>query len=442
MNWLTAATRLAIGVALAGLLGWYYGHPLLAITAALLCLVSYWIIQMRQVQLWLDNPEQSPPEIYGIWGDILSRIYQHQRKEQATRLQLQSTVDYLRDSFSSMRDGVAIVNDHGVLTWFNQPAQLMLRLRADDTGQTLVNLVRSPEFLEYFNRGDYSEALQYHSNSEVPVHLMIQITHFGEGDRLLFIRDVSASVRMEQVRRDFVGNVSHELRTPLTVITGYLGTLLGDRDGLNPRYIKPLQQMLQQADRMETMLKDLLWLSRIESDERVNKRQAVNIPALLAELREELSSSHTDRAIELEVDTQHQVYGDYRELYSAISNLAHNALKYSPQDSVVRIAWREVDASYQLSVQDQGIGIDPLHFPRLTERFYRVDDSRHTASGGTGLGLAIVKHVAAAHDARLQIDSQLGEGSTFVLVFPDQGESVPAPQPAAPMTEVLYEKQG
>jgi two-component system, OmpR family, phosphate regulon sensor histidine kinase PhoR len=442
MSWISAATRLALVVAIAAALGWYYGYPLLAIAATLLCLISYWIMQMRQVQLWLNNPEQPPPEIYGIWGDILSQIYQLQRKDKATRVRLQSTVDYLRDSFASMRDGVAIVNDHGVLTWFNQAAQALLGLRADDTGHTLVNLVRAPQFLEYFNNGDYLEPLQYCSNVEPRVHLLVQITRFGDGDRLLFIRDVSAGVRMEQVRRDFVGNVSHELRTPLTVITGYLGTLLGEKDSFNPRFIKPLRQMLQQAQRMENLLKDLLWLSRIESERGDHKHQAVNMAVLLDELQDELETSQPGRLIELDVATAKTVYGDYRELHSAISNLVLNAIKYSPDESVVRVAWREVDGSCQLSVEDRGIGIDPAHFSRLTERFYRVDDSRHAATGGTGLGLAIVKHVAAAHGARLQIDSELGQGSTFTLVFPVQEQPAPVRQLADPATRSLHQREG
>ena len=122
--------------------------------------------------------------------------------------------------------------------------------------------------------------------------------------------------------------------------------------------------------------------------------------------------------MELELATNHRLYGDYRELYSAVSNLVNNAIKYSPEDCLVKVCWWQQGDSCFLSVRDRGMGIDSVHFPRLTERFYRVDDSRSSATGGTGIGLAIVKHVAAAHGAQLQIDSKLGEGSTFTLVFP------------------------
>ena len=422
MSWFTTATRVGFLLLVAVCIGWYYDMPLLAVAATLLCLVGYWLYQMYQVQRWLADPGNPPPETYGIWGDLLSQMYQLQKKDRQARARLQSTVDYLQNSFTSMRDGVAIVDDHGILKWFNEPARLLLGLRSEDEGQSLMNLVRAPEFLRYFNRGEFGTPLEYRTGGDSSSWLSVEITRFGAGDRLLFIRNITASVRMEKVRKDFVANVSHELRTPLTVISGYLGTFLGDTSKLDSRYIKPLQQMQQQADRMENLLKDLLWLSRIEGEQGIGMHTPVDIRALLSELQDELRTAYPGRKVELELAADHKVAGDYRELYSAVSNLLLNAIKYSKEGSVVRVSWRQQDGSYHLAVSDEGIGIDAAHIPHLTERFYRVEDSRSTAGGGTGLGLAIVKHVAASHAARLQIASQLGKGSTFTLVFPGQGK--------------------
>jgi two-component system phosphate regulon sensor histidine kinase PhoR len=421
VNWLSTTLRVLALLALCAVIGWYYGQPLLAVTLALAALVGYWIFQMRRVQLWLNEPGKPPPEVYGIWGNILSRIYHNQKKGTEARDRLQSTVDYLRASFSSMRDGVLIVDENGNLKWFNQPAQSLLGLRAQDSGQALVNLVRTPEFIRYFNLAQYQEPLQYRSAGEAGSYLRVEVTWFGDGDRLLFIRDVTASMRMENMRKDFVANVSHELRTPLTVISGYLGTFLSDTGSLDPRYIKPLQQMLQQAMRMENLLKDLLWLSRIESEQGIARHDPVDVGAMLAEIQDELSLAHSRKVtLELNLAADRRVYADYRELYSAISNLVQNALKYSEQDRPVIVRWGELNGSYQLTVIDQGIGIDAGQIPRLTERFYRVEDSRASSTGGTGLGLAIVKHVAASHGLRLEIASDLGKGSRFTLVFPPE----------------------
>ena len=419
MSWFSAATRIFFLTVLAAALGYYYGYPWAAVIITLVCLIAYWLYQLRRVQLWLHDPKQRPPDVYGIWGDLLAQIYLHQRKNKEAQESLQSAVNYLQDSFASMRDGVVMVDEQGAIQWFNKAVEPLLGLRyPDDRGQTLTNLVRAPEFNAYFLGDDYASPLQYCTTGDVPIHLRVEITRFGEGARLLFVRDVTMAVRMEQIRRDFVGNVSHELRTPLTVITGYLGTFLTDAAAFPAPYHNALEQMEQQAQRMENLLKDLLWLSRIESEQREGEQELVNIGALLEELQGEVAHTNPECTVELELETNHRVHGDYRQLYSAVSNLVNNAIKYSPEDCLVKVCWRQQGDNCLLSVSDRGMGIDSVHFPRLTERFYRVDDSRSSATGGTGIGLAIVKHVAAAHGAQLQIDSKLGEGSTFTLVFP------------------------
>lgn len=420
MSWFTAASRIIFIVALAVALGWMYGYGREAAIGVLAVWLGYWLYQAQRMKLWLKNPANLPPEASGLWGDLFAHIYAQQKKGAEAQARLQSTVEYLQDSFAAMRDGVIMVDAHGAIKWLNRAVEPLLGLRYPaDTGQTLTNLVRAPEFNAYFLARDYAKPLQYLAVGEKrSAYLRVDITRFGEGDRLLFIRDVSSEVRLENIRRDFVANVSHELRTPLTVISGYLSTILENAQQLPQRYIKPLQQMGQQAERMENLLKDLLWLSRIESEARDDEREVVDVRGLLQELRDELGEAYPEARVELELAIADKVYGDYRQLYSAVSNLAINAIKYNTNDSPVTISWTSHDDNLLLSVRDNGIGIDATHIPRLTERFYRVDDSRNSATGGTGLGLAIVKHVAVAHGGSLQIESKLGKGSTFTLVLP------------------------
>ncbi|MEZ5570023.1 MAG: phosphate regulon sensor histidine kinase PhoR [Halioglobus sp.] len=422
MSWLAAAGRILVIAATAAFLGWLYGYPLETLTVALVGCILFWLYQLQRVHAWLQDPRQAPPDAYGMWGELLARIYLHQRTNREIQDKLQANVKYLQDSFASMRDGVVMVNDSGSIKWMNAAVESLLGLRhPQDTGQTLTNLVREPQFNRYFLSGDYSSPLQCSVGGAKPRHLRVEITRFGEGERLLFVRDVSDAVRMEQIRRDFIANVSHELRTPLTVISGYLGTFIGSADDLPERYRKPLQQMSQQAERMENLLKDLLWLSRIESEKRDERRERVDVAGLLQELREELALSYPQGNVSVEVTTDKKIQGDYRELYSAISNLANNALKYSPAGTPVTIRWYSRSDKCIVEVEDEGVGIDEMHIPRLTERFYRVDDSRSSNTGGTGLGLAIVKHVVAKHGGELKIHSELGVGSTFTLIFPTGG---------------------
>ncbi|MEP4147998.1 MAG: phosphate regulon sensor histidine kinase PhoR [Halioglobus sp.] len=419
MEWLSAVSRVLSFVAAGGLLGWYLGHTMAGITVAALAVVFYWSRQMWRLEHWLRDTSGSPPDVPGIWGEMVARVYKQTRIAESTEKRLQSTVDYLLDSFSAMRDGVVIVESNQSIRWCNAVAQRLLGLQyPEDTGQLITNLVRLPEFNEYLESGDYSQPLVFETTGNIKRHLQLVVTQFAEGDTLLFLTDVTEIVRTEQMRTDFVGNVSHELRTPLTVITGYLDTFLADVSSLPAPYVRGLEHMDSQARRMESLLKDLLWLSKIESTEHRIKDQRVDMTALLAELNDEVSSIYPDRPLQLQIDCQDSIIGEYRELYSAVSNLVLNAYKYSVPDGPVVVSWKNEARTIRLEVIDKGIGIDTSHFPRLTERFYRVDESRSSESGGTGLGLAIVKHVATAHGAHLEIESKPGQGSTFSLIFP------------------------
>ncbi|MCF3118066.1 ATP-binding protein, partial [Pseudomonas aeruginosa] len=209
------------------------------------------------------------------------------------------------------------------------------------------------------------------------------------------------------------------LRTPLTVIAGYLETLLDNVEDVNPRWLRALQQMQQQAGRMQNLLNDLLLLAKLEATDYPGDNKPVAMDALLASIRNDAQalSAGRNHRISLDAAPAVQLKGSEAELRSAFSNLVFNAVKYTPDEGEIRIRWWADEQGAHLSVQDTGIGVDPKHLPRLTERFYRVDSSRASNTGGTGLGLAIVKHVLIRHRARLEISSVPGKGSTFTCHF-------------------------
>ena len=417
-SWRAELRKLLLVLAASGALGWATGFTVEMLCLGLFLVTGLWLWQLWRMRRWLEEPDQAPPESAGIWGLVYDTIYGLQRENREARGRLQSTVDYLRSSFASMRDGVLILTQSGAIEWCNNAAGGLLGLQYPrDRGQPVLNLLRWPAFHEYFVKGDFQQPLQIPSANNSRQILQVEITTFAGGDFLLFFRDVTGVVQMEQMRRDFVGNVSHELRTPLTVFKGYLDTLVSSELFDDPRFEKAAKQMDLQVQRMENLLTDLLWLSRIETVNEDRETNAVNMVALLEELREELRSSHPDRLIVLELETDETVLGDYRELRSAVSNLVINALKYSADDQPVRVAWIREEDSLVLHVIDTGVGIDEQHIARVTERFYRVDESRNARTGGTGLGLAIVKHVAASHRAELTIESEQGRGSRFSLHF-------------------------
>ncbi len=419
-SWRAELRKLLAVLAASAVLGWATGLTIHMLCLGLALVTGFWLFQLWRMRRWLEQPDQAPPESSGIWGLVYDTIYGLQRENRDARGRLQSTVDYLRSSFASMRDGVVILTQSGAIEWCNAAAGGLLGLQYPrDRGQPLLNLLRWPAFHDYFLAGDFQQPLQIPSPSNPRQILQVDITTFAGGDFLLFVRDVTRVVQMEQMRRDFVGNVSHELRTPLTVFKGYLDNLgLSPVIAEEPRLGRALEQMDSQVVRMETLLSDLLWLSRIESVREERETVAVDIAGMLEELREELKSSHPDRLLVLELETRDTVLGDYRELRSAVSNLVINAIKYSDNHEPVVARWEREEDALVLSVVDRGIGIEEQHLTRLTERFYRVDESRSAATGGTGLGLAIVKHVAASHRAELLIESEPGRGSCFRLLFP------------------------
>jgi two-component system phosphate regulon sensor histidine kinase PhoR len=217
------------------------------------------------------------------------------------------------------------------------------------------------------------------------------------------------------MRKDFVANVSHELRTPLTVLKGYLETLQDIDDGYSPVLTSSLHQMHGQTERMQHLIDDLLLLTRLESQQR--KTACVNIPDLLRQICHE-GDTLSARSVELTLETDSNIMGDEQELRSAFTNLLGNAIKYSPEDSLVKVRWYQRQDAMILSVTDQGEGIAKSEINRITERFYRVEVKRPVKVSGTGLGLAIVKHVLMRHDAYLSIESELGKGSCFSCHFP------------------------
>jgi two-component system phosphate regulon sensor histidine kinase PhoR len=246
----------------------------------------------------------------------------------------------------------------------------------------------------------------------------VVLVGYGADQHLLMARDSTRIRQLEQMRREFVANASHELRSPLTVISGYLEAMQEDA-ALASAWEVPLREMRRQADRMASIVGDLLELSRLENDPSEPPSEPIDVGGLLARIREEaLALGEGPRTVELEVDPDLRLLGAEREIHSAISNLVFNAMRYTPAEGKVRVTWGMVDGQPTLAVSDSGIGIPAEHLPRLTERFFRVEASRVRTKGGTGLGLAIVKHVVQRHGGTLEIASTVGQGSTFTLRFP------------------------
>jgi len=295
-----------------------------------------------------------------------------------------------------------------------------------DMQQHIANLVREPAFNAYLAQGDFSREVVipgYFSTPARPVKLSAHVSAYGDNRKLMLSRDITAVEQAEAMRRDFVANVSHEIRTPLTVVAGFIETLqnLPLKKAERERY---LTLMAQQSQRMQSLVNDLLTLSRLEGSPLPGATEWVASATLLAQCEEEagaLSSllAPQGHCLTFEAEQACELAGNASEIRSAFSNLVNNAVRYTPENGVIAVNWTVLaDGRGEFRVEDSGPGIAAQHLARLTERFYRVDRSRSRETGGTGLGLAIVKHVAQRHGAELKISSQLGRGSCFRMIFP------------------------
>lgn len=420
--WRSEFTRFILGLAIGGLLGWTVGHAGWGVAIAA-SLHGFWMLQRtRELALWvLLKNDDDPPESGSIWGNLYDHLYQKEKQQQIRLKQLLELVDLARQSTNALKDAVVVINPSDELQWWNDAAETLLGLkRQSDRGQPVTNLVRDPRFIRYFRQRQYDTELEIPSPVNKAVLLQIQTVIFGDDNRLLVARDITRLHQLEQTRKDFVANVSHELRTPLTVIKGYLETFIDLVDPAQKPLHRGLQQMQQQTHRMEMLVSDLLLLSRLETQNRNQPTTAVDVGALLRQIYQDALALNDEKkhAIHLRVDDDHALMGFEGELRSAFSNLVVNAVKYTPEAGEITLRWWVDKEGAHFSVEDNGIGIEPQHIPRLTERFYRADASRNSKTGGTGLGLAIVKHVLLHHDAHLEITSEPGEGSTFSCHFP------------------------
>ena len=421
-----------------GGVGWWIS-PKNGLAIGVLIAVSGWLafdsFYLSRLLRWLrieqnNNPpvlaENSMPGLCGVWRQAADRMRIILKNRD---LQLQESQARLNEFLSAIQaspSGVVLLDSHGRIEWCNYMATQHFGFDAQrDVLQYIANLVREPAFNAYMAAGDFSTDVVIAGSGSTParpVKLSVHVHSYGQGNKLLLSRDITAVELAEAMRRDFVANVSHEIRTPLTVLSGFVETLQ-TLPLKEPERIRCLALMSQQSQRMQTLVNDLLTLSRLEGSPFPGTNEWVSISALLAQCEQEARALSVlithGHELTFDIDSSCEIAGVQIELYSAMANLVINAIRYTPDAGKISVSWKLLaDGRGEFKVKDSGPGIASKHLPRLTERFYRVDRSRSRETGGTGLGLAIVKHVIQRHGAELHIESQLGHGSCFSITFP------------------------
>ena len=429
MGWLLVRTLGAVflvllGAAVGAFVGSLMRAPVVGLVLAavlvlvLLVLRDSW--RGQGLMNWLRGPLTTPaPRDSGFWGELAYRTEKAMRaREMSTQRESERLAQFL-SAIEASPNGVMMLDAADQIEWCNSVAAEHFGLDPErDRRQRVTNLVRTPAFVAHLQGGRYEEPIEFPG----PLgrsSLSVLVRPYGDGMKLVLSQDITARERTEAMRRDFVANVSHEIRTPLTVLAGFVETLT-QLPLSEPERQRVLQLMGQQADRMQSLVGDLLTLARLEGSPRPAPDRWCRIGEVMLQARRDAEGLSAGRhEIVSEGGDDVEVAGSDAELYSAVANLLNNAVRYTPDGGRIHLrwVWRD-DGGGEIEVQDTGIGIAREHLSRLTERFYRVDGSRSRDTGGTGLGLSIVKHVAQRHGGEIEVQSEPGKGSCFRLVLP------------------------
>lgn len=344
---------------------------------------------------------------------------------------LQAQQSELQAILSSMNEGVLAVDCQRRLLCLNPAAGQLLGLQVGSPeGRLLEEICRYPEVHhlvdQVLGRGE-TIVHEIQLPGPPPREVQLQATVLQTSDHhpigaLVVLRDVTRLKQLEDLRREFVANVSHELKTPLTSIQGFVETLLDGALHDPPQAERFLKIIATQTQRLQNLLEDLLSLSRIEQEAEAQQIRLEPGPIrdVLQSAMELCRPKAEEKQIRIQLDCPEDLEAPRNPalLEQAVVNLLDNAIKYSPEGQIVHLEAGQEGQEVVIRVRDYGCGIPPEHLDRIFERFYRVDKARSRKLGGTGLGLAIVKHIALAHGGRVEVQSQVGRGSSFFIYLP------------------------
>jgi len=419
------AVRLVIILAFSAVVGHFFGQTLLMLLASTAAILIWHYHHLLKLISWLsDSKNLSPPQSKGLWGKAFERLNQQVKKQRQRQKLLNDKLRKFRDGAEALPDAVLVLANDFTLEWGNKKARRLLGIHLqEDTGQHIEKLLPAVELVKFIKEANFDSSCLIESPVNDGVMLELRLMDYGSDQRLFLARDVSKIYQLEKMRRDFVANVSHELKTPLTVVRGYVEMVQTTEHALDPYWQKVFGTMETQVTRMTRLVEKLLELSRVEINIADEDKQNVDMSELINGLVDDSVwlNKGKQHKITAQINPSIGIYGIENELKSACSNLISNAISYTEAGGNINISWQMAGNKAKFSVKDDGAGILPEHVNRITERFFRVDKSRSRDTGGFGLGLAIVKHVLAHHHGELVINSTLGEGSEFSIIFNKKG---------------------
>jgi len=364
----------------------------------------------------------------GYWDEIFFYLAKLIRKFQNSKVQLEKSHSDFITAIQALPIGLLMLDSQKKIVWLNRIAAIHLDLDENqDFGNFITHLVRYPDFIKFLNDDisgssednfDKDTLMIEHDGVHGLYAISVRQINYDKG-KIIITQDVSDSVRIEKMRRHFIANISHELKTPLAIIKSGFDNLL--KLPLNKQETKQSSEIIEdQLKKMTSLIRDLLILAKLEGETKPNIDNIVNLENIVSSLKNTIANlSGGKHQINYQLDMDIEIKGNEDEILSAFVNITNNAIYYTPTDKSINIELFCKNNEKVFRVIDEGVGVDPIHINRLTERFYRVDETRNLNPNGTGLGLSIVRHVLLRHNGIIEINSQEGKGTVVELKFSD-----------------------
>lgn len=383
------------------------------IVILLFLLVWHHIIEYRLLKI-LNPKKKKSNELINLdsFSETVAYYRNKNKKEKFENLRLLSK---LNKNIQYLPDAIIICDAEGDISWCNQIAQKMFDFYwHKKTQKNVLNVIFYEQFKHYFVQPKKQRPLVLFTHNEHYVE--IHIHQYDTQTLMIIARDITEMIHLLRSRQTFLSNINHELRTPLTVLQGYL-EILADTPNQDLLQQKAIKSMQEQSLRMTHLLQQLNLLAKIETSSSKD-HEKFNMSAMILSLKKEADILNIfQHQIHFNISPDIYILGNENQLYSAVSNLIYNAIKHSGEKRIIDVSWQPCEQGMLFSVKDDGIGIPQIHLPHVTERFYRVDESRSMKTGGSGLGLAIVKHALEQHHSVLEIASKESEGSCFSFII-------------------------
>ena len=360
------------------------------------------------------------PTNHGVFEAITCKVINNKNQTKEAQRRNKFLLQQFVTTAQALPFATLLLNSRFEIQWVNQIAHDILNITENDINTRIDNIIREPGFVQLLSTGKKDQELKLPHSKDNEKKIHIRLIQINKERYLMVARDISAQEALQKSRKAFVANASHELRTPLTVISGYL-EMLQSSELMTDEWSVAIDQAKDQANRMSKIIADMLKLSKIEHNRVIeSEEQKIQMPELLNSLFNDLKNNaeSVDHSMSAEIDSTLLIRGDASEITSICLNLMHNAIIHTPAGTNISIKWYNHQGEAHFVVSDNGPGIDAKHIPHLTERFYRVDNSKARNHQSTGLGLAIVKHICLKHNAKFDIESEPGKGVTFSAIFP------------------------